>query len=97
MAYRDAGNGPGHRAVLDMQIAGADTAQSHPNHRISGVKDRGLRLVHEGKFAVFNVGQGFHGVYLQFIWNYYSADFEEKLFFIDRIYDKAVKLRIENP
>ena len=74
-----------------MQIAGADTAQSHPNHRISGVKDRGLRLVHQDEFAVFNVGQGFHGKYLLCVWDYYSADFEEKLFFVDRIYAKAIK------
>ena len=50
-----------------------------------------LPLLHEGKFDLFNAGPGFHGMYLQFVWDDYSADFEEKLFFVDRIYAKAVK------
>ena len=35
--------------------------------------------------------------YLLFVWDYYIADFEEKLFFIDSIYAKEIKLRIEKP
>ena len=30
MAYSDTGHRPGHRAMLDVQIAGADAARSHP-------------------------------------------------------------------
>ena len=48
-------------------------------------------LLHEGKFDLFNAGPGFHGGHLQVVWDYYSADFEEKLFFVDRIYAKTVK------
>jgi hypothetical protein len=41
--------------VLDVQIAGADAAQSHPYHRIPGIEDNGLGFVGEGKFTVFDV------------------------------------------
>jgi hypothetical protein len=47
-----------------MQIAGADAAQSHPNHRVPGIQNDGLGLVQKGEFSVFDVGQGFHGKYL---------------------------------
>jgi hypothetical protein len=41
--------------MLDVQIAGANTAQSHPNDGIPGIKDLRLGLVRERKISVFYV------------------------------------------
>ena len=35
--------------------------------------------------------------YLQFVWNYYSAEFEENLFLVDRIRIEAIKLIAQKP
>jgi hypothetical protein len=59
--------------MLDMQIAGADGTQSHPHDCILGIEDDRLGLVNEGEFSVVDVCQSFHGKYLQFVWDYYSA------------------------
>ena len=42
-------------AVLDVQVAGANTAQSHLYNRIPGIEDLRLRLVRECEFSVFYV------------------------------------------
>jgi hypothetical protein len=42
-------------ALLDMQIAGANTAQSHPHNGIPGIENDRLGLVYQGKFSVFDV------------------------------------------
>ena len=50
------------------------------------------------KFQTKNFGFHCHlNNTIQFFGDYNSADFEEKLFFVDRIYAKEIKLRIENP
>jgi hypothetical protein len=41
--------------MLDVQIAGADTAQGHPHNRIPGIENDRLGLVHKGELSVFNV------------------------------------------
>ena len=67
MAHRDAGDGPGHRAVLDVQIAGADAGQGHPDDGVPVVKQCGLGLVQKGKSALFQVGIGKHRIHLEVI------------------------------
>lgn len=44
MAHGDTGNRPGHRAMLDVQVAGADAAQSHPHNCIPGILNFRLGL-----------------------------------------------------
>lgn len=61
VTHGDARHRPGHRAVLDVQIAGADGAESYPDNGVPGVQKDGLRLVDEGEFSVFSISQGFHG------------------------------------
>jgi hypothetical protein len=41
--------------MLDVQIAGADGAQSHPHNRIPGIQNDRLGLVQKGEFSVFDV------------------------------------------
>ena len=78
MAHRDPRHRPEHRAALDMQIAGADGAQSHPDNGIPRIEDDGFGLFPKGEFLVFDVGQGFHGGYIPYIWNYYRKKQENK-------------------
>jgi hypothetical protein len=42
--------------MLDVQIAGADRAQSYTHNRIPGIEDDRLGLVQKGEFSVFDVG-----------------------------------------
>jgi hypothetical protein len=41
--------------MLDMQIAGANAAQSHPHNRIPRIEDDRLGLIQKGEFSVFDV------------------------------------------
>ena len=52
MAYRDAGHGPGHAAVLDMQIAGTDAGKCHLYNGIPLVLQHRLWFFHQGKLAL---------------------------------------------
>lgn len=60
VAHSDAGNGPGHAPVLDVQVAGADGAQRHPDNGVARVLQRGLGLIQQRKPAGLHIGQGFH-------------------------------------
>ena len=47
--YRDAGHRPGHAAVLDVQIAGADTGKGHLYNGVPLVLQHRLWFFHQGK------------------------------------------------
>ena len=59
MAHYDAGYGAGNAAMLDMEIAGADTRQRHPDDSIPFVQQDRLRLVQELKFSLINISLRF--------------------------------------
>ena len=52
MTDRDAGYGARYRAVLDMQIAGADRPQRYPHDGVTGALQYRLRLFQKGKVVV---------------------------------------------
>lgn len=52
----DARHSPRDRAVLDVQIAGADGAQRHPHNGVTGIQYPRHRLAQKGKLAAFCVG-----------------------------------------
>ena len=56
MAHYDAGYGAGNAAMLDMEIAGADTRQRHPDDSIPFVQQDRLRLVQELKYSLIKIG-----------------------------------------
>ena len=49
MPHGNAGDGPRHRTVLDMQVAGADRPQRHLHNGVTGVLQRRLRLLQKGE------------------------------------------------
>ena len=53
-------NGMWHAAVLDMQVAGADTAKRNAHNDITRTLQFGLRLVDQLELAVGYVGVGEH-------------------------------------
>lgn len=61
---RDAGHRPGHRAVLDVQVAGADAGQGDPDDGVPVILQYRLGLFHQGKGTLFDVGIGQHGGFL---------------------------------
>ena len=61
VSHRDAGHRPGNRAVLDVQIAGADAGQRDPDDRVPGVQQDRLWLVQQGEFPPLQIGVGEHG------------------------------------
>ena len=58
--HRNAGHSAGHRAVLDVQIAGANGAQRYPHNGIPRGLQRRFGLIHKGKFAVPDICECFH-------------------------------------
>ena len=56
---------PGHRAMLDVQITGANTRQRHPDNGIPVIHNYRLGLVQQGKSSAFDVSQGFHRRHLR--------------------------------
>ena len=65
MPYGDAGNGSRHAAVLDMQIAGADTAECDPDNRVARVLQFRYRLLNQSEFSFFYIGVGEHGIHVK--------------------------------
>ena len=61
------GHSTGHTAVLDMQVAGADTAERNAHNGIARALQLGLRLVDQLELAVGYVGVGEQN---KFIYNY---------------------------
>ena len=53
-------DGAGHAAVLDMQVAGADTRERHAHDGVARILQGGFRLVEQSEPAVFDIGIGFH-------------------------------------
>ena len=56
MSHGDAGYCFWHRTMLDMQIAGADAAQCHPDDGISGVQNLRFFFFGQSKFPLLDVG-----------------------------------------
>ena len=57
-------NGMWHAAVLDMQVAGANTAERNAHNGITRTLQFGLRLVDQLKLAVGYVGVSEHIIHL---------------------------------
>ena len=77
MAYGDAGHGPGHAAVANVQVAGADAGQRDAHDGVPAVLEGGAGFFHEFKAAPADVGIGEHGDLAPFGSNircYYSTD-----------------------
>ena len=55
MSHGDSGNGPGHAAVLDMQVAGADAGQSDLDNGIPVIQQHRLRLFRQCEISFGNV------------------------------------------
>ena len=60
MAHGDPGHRPGHRAVLDVQVTGADAAQRHFDDGVPIVQQYGLGLFHQFKQSLSDIGIGEH-------------------------------------
>ena len=60
VAHGDARHGPGHAAVLDVQVTGADTAQRHAYKGVCRFENRGFGLVDKLKPAFIYIGIRFH-------------------------------------
>ncbi len=56
VAHRDAGHRPGHAAVFDVQVAGADAGQAYPHDRIPRVQQNRLWLFQQAEPAGPGVG-----------------------------------------
>ena len=61
VADGNARHGAGHAAVLDMQVAGADTAQRHAHNRIARIFQLRLRFVQQLELSSFDISIGLHG------------------------------------
>ncbi len=64
VAHRDAGHRPGDRAVLDVQVAGADAGQGDPDDSVPVVLQDRFGLFQQGKGALLHIGVGQHGGFL---------------------------------
>ena len=60
VAHGDAGYRPGHGAVFDVQVAGADAGQGHPHQGVPVCQQHRLRLFQEGKFPPLHIRIGQH-------------------------------------
>ena len=67
VAHGDAGHRPGYGAVLDVQVAGADTSQGHLDDGVPGVEQGGDGLVQKRKSAPLKIGIGKHTIHLGII------------------------------
>ena len=56
VTYGDTGNSSWHRAMLDVQVTRADRSKRYPDDCIPRIYYLRLRLVGQGKLAVFNIG-----------------------------------------
>ena len=56
VTYGNTGNGSRHRAMLDVQVTGTDAPQRYADDCIPCIYDLRLRLVGQGKLAMFNIG-----------------------------------------
>ena len=55
-----AGHSPRHATMFDMQITGADTAQSNPNDRIARSLQKRFRFLLHLELSCCNISVGFH-------------------------------------
>ena len=61
MAHDHAGLCARHAAVLDMQVAGADTAQRYAHNGIARIFQLRLRFVQQLELSSFDISIGLHG------------------------------------
>ena len=61
VADRNARYGARHAAVLDMQVAGADTAQRYAHNGIARIFQLRLRFVQQLELSSFDISIGLHG------------------------------------
>ena len=62
MAHGDARDGPGHAAVLDVQIAGADAGKGHADDGVAVVLECGAGLFQKFELSLVGVCIGKHGM-----------------------------------
>ncbi|CDA95914.1 predicted protein [Prevotella sp. CAG:1320] len=60
MSYGDAWHGPGHAAVLDVQVTGTNAGQCHADYSVRRLKYLGFRLIYKLKPAFIYIGIRFH-------------------------------------
>ena len=64
VSHRNAGHRPGHGAVKDVQVAGADAAQGDFDDGVPGMAQRGFGLVQQLELPGFYIGIGQHRRFL---------------------------------
>ena len=67
MTYGNARNCTGHSAMENMQVAGADTGQRHPDNGVGVVPKGRTGLFPKGKFSFFHICIGQHHPFLLFM------------------------------